>query len=248
MGSEGCSFVRLYPGAPEISKANINSAEHVSSRARRFCGPLNIASSIGWTVYPPIDFDLMWDGSQVYFMFGDYDGWIKVDRALLPDYADMFPQIAPPDAQQCMPMFLEAFPEPGIVQIWTGYAAKTPRGVSTWVRAPINHPMSGHYDVYDAVFATDWWTGGLIVNIRIKKTDVPITFRRHQPLAQILFVDEQYLGTDTSRNVEILAAQPDDAPFWDSFKSNSIRRNSEKRGSYVKELNKQRKMDRERTI
>lgn len=231
------SFFRLYPEAPMLTKANLNSAEHVSTRARRFCAPLNLASSIGWTLYPPIDFDLMWDGSQIYFMFGDYDGWIKVERALLPDYSDMFTNIAPPDAQECMTPFLEAFPEPGVVQIWTGYSAKTPTDISTWIRAPINHPMSGLYDVYDALFATDWWTGGLIVNIRIKKTDVPITFRRHLPLAQLIFLNNDYLLTDSSRIVDTVEVTPDHGNFWDSFKENSLRRNTQKRGSYVRELN-----------
>jgi len=231
-GPRQLQFVRMYAEAPEIVKATANGAEQIPLRARRGCGPLNVASGMGWTIFPPVDFDLMWDGDQIYCQLSGMEEWIKVDRMFLPGHRDVFEAEAPDFAESCAPIFLEAFPEPGVVQIWTGYAIVTPKGWSAWMRAPINQPLSGLYETYDGIIETDWWYGGMIVNIRIRKTDIPIGFRSHLPLATIVPVPQDFVAQDRQWRAETVETAEAAPQFWDRLVENAERRNSEPVGSY----------------
>jgi hypothetical protein len=52
-----------------------------------------------------------------------------------------------------------------MLQIWTGWFARTPPGYALWVLSPINLVPSPHYTMLSGVVATDRWFGPLFNNI-----------------------------------------------------------------------------------
>jgi Family of unknown function (DUF6065) len=79
---------------------------------------------------------------------------------------------------------MTAFPEPGLVQIWSGVIARTKPGWSLLVRPVPNFARSQRYDLFEGIVETDSWFGPLFINVRLKKTDVPIAFDAGMPLFQ----------------------------------------------------------------
>ena len=66
-------FMALYPWAP--------------SRGFQSCEALRTASSFGWYVFPPLDFTLQWDGSQILWTYRGAKAWYPLTSAQFPGAA-----------------------------------------------------------------------------------------------------------------------------------------------------------------
>src|ERR1700760_1244879 len=216
---------------PDPSPASNDLSGEIPARALRFCEPFLVANSAGMLINAPADLDLFWTGSDVLAQFVGMDELILVDRLFLPDYADHWRDIAPADATNVMPPFLEAFPERGVVQIWSGLFMVTGDGTSAWVRGPVNRGVSLGYSIVEGVIDTDWWTGPLFSVIQFHKTDFPVRLKRSQPLLQVIPVDAALLKL-TARDVEAIVVQDAPPHFWNNLVATTMRRNTQPAGSY----------------
>jgi hypothetical protein len=161
-----------------------------------------MASAFGWYVFPPADFDLAWDGADTIWKFGYEDEWTVLDTAQYPDFTRTFNRHCPLDLNDAVPPFLTAGAEPGMVQIWSGLFTKTEPGWSLLVRAPANLPKSHSYEHYEGIIETDKWFGPLFINIRLTKTDIPITFDVGYPLMQVQPVQHSTYSDEVLESVD----------------------------------------------
>lgn len=234
-------FIKVYEPAPDIEPASSDAKDHVPLRGRKFCGPLNVASSVGWYMFPPMEFHLNWDGRNIFAMLEGMEDWMLIDQITFPNFSEEFEAIAGRHGIEGVPPFLDVFPELGVIQIWSGYLAVTDPKNSLWVRAPINMPGSLEFDVFDGVVDADWWRGALIVNIRFHKTDAPVSFKRHRPMGQIFSIPRAVL--EESRNMPFEQHVGLDSlteEDWNLWRQGVDRQLNSKLGSYIHEAKKHR--------
>lgn len=229
-------FGRFFDRAPAITPADPSLFGSIPLRARQHCMPFTEVNAWGYHVFPPINFKIMWDGRQIYWRYGDLKGWLPLVQAHLPHQYDLHQQRAPEGAKRFSPIFLESFPEPGIIQIWSGYVAQTAPDWSLWIRSPVNLPPSPFYDVVEAIVETDWWLGPLVTNLRITKTHAPIEFRTGSPLFQIVPVPRSaYEATRRGGDMATVDPYADwSAEEWSHFQRIFEIRNSGSPGEYAR--------------
>jgi hypothetical protein len=179
-------FMRLAPDAPEPTPADPALGGSIPLRAYQHCIPFTQASGFGWHVYPPIDFSLLWDGNAFVWKPAGAQKWIPLVAAQMPGFSAWFAEHAPAEHRQLEPPFLSAFPEQGVVQVWSGYAARTRRGWSLLIRSPVNAVGNAVYDCLEGIVEHDWWCGPIISNLRFKVADREVRFQRSKPLFQLL--------------------------------------------------------------
>ncbi len=201
-------FFRILPGSSFPQRADKSAGGTLPVRAYRYCEAVRTASAFGWYVFPPADFNLAWDGVDTIWKFGYEENWTVLDSVQYPDYMRTFNRRCPPDLTDAVPPFLTAGAEPGMVQIWSGLFVRTDPGWSLLVRAPANLPKSNNHDHYEGIIETDKWFGPLFTNIRLSKTDIPITFdvgyplMQIQPLQQSTYSEQVFESVDTANGVE----------------------------------------------
>ncbi|MFM2666682.1 DUF6065 family protein [Vibrio mediterranei] len=230
-------FLRVWPESPLPTKAGPSIAGNIPTRAHQFCEPFLAANSMGYLVYPPIDFNLFWDGAQAFVQFLDRDDWILIDKVFLPDSIDIWKEMVDEELLDTLPPFLEAFSERGVLQLWSGYFAETSPGDSLWIRNPINYDRSHSYQIIEGIVETDWWSGPLFTNIEFTKTDVPISFRKDTPFLQVFTLPKTYHDRESIRKVEkgdFIDLVSED--YLQRMKDTASRRNSGKPGSYRRKV------------
>ena len=178
-------FYRVIGEARLPQRADRSAAGTLPARAARYCDAVTAAAAFGWYVFPPMSFDLLWDGADVFWTYTGVEHWMKLDAVQFPHLRERFDSAAPPHMKGCSPPFLTALPEPGTVQLWTGLIARTAAEWSLLVRAPANLPAAGGYVLYEGIVETDRWFGPLFTNLRLTRTDVPVRFRADMPLLQV---------------------------------------------------------------
>jgi hypothetical protein len=196
------------------------------SRGFQYCEALRAASSFGWYVFPPIDFTLQWDGSQIIWTYRGAKAWFPLTSAQFPGYGAVFDRTAPKRLRGFAPPFLTAVPEPGIIQIWTGLMVGSAEDWSILVRPPANLPRSLAFDLYEGIVETDQWFGPLFTNIRLIKTDVPIHFSTETPLVQVQPLHRSAYAEEVSNTfgmVDGLAAFSADA--WSRYEQTIVKPN-----------------------
>ena len=179
------TFYGAVPGCRAPMRADPSVLGTLPSRGFQYCEALRAASSFGWYVFPPIDFTLQWDGSQIIWTYRGAKAWYPLTSAQFPGYQAVFDRAAPKRLRGFAPPFLTAVPEPGIVQVWTGLMVESAEDWSVLVRPPANLPRSLAFDLYEGIVETDRWFGPLFTNLRLVKTDVPIHFSTETPLVQV---------------------------------------------------------------
>ncbi len=183
-------IVKLIPDGRPPKRADRSGAGYLPGRAMRYCDALTSATGYGYWVFPPIDLQLIWDGEQIYWSFGDAAAWLPLSGSSsgavqFPGFSDLFDSKAPVELQGYSPPFLTALPELGGVQIWTGLLARTKPGWSLLVRPPVNLPGIPGLTAWEGLVETDHWFGPLFSNFRITRTDFPVRIRSHAPFLQI---------------------------------------------------------------
>jgi uncharacterized protein DUF6065 len=154
-------------------------------RAYRYCEALASASGFGWYLFPPINFSLVWDGTEIAWTYEGADGWYALRGAQFPGFRQTFEDAAPDPVKALAPQFLVASREPGVVQVWSGYLARTAPGWSLLSRSPANIPKTQGYEHFEGIIETDTWFGPLFSNIRLSRTNAPVEFHTRYPLFQV---------------------------------------------------------------
>lgn len=236
LSSPGFRFFRFYGPAPEIKQADSDLSGAVSLRARRYCAPFTIASSMGWHVFPPLNFSLVWTGSEFYWRFGEIAQWMLCERIYLPGFVDEFQKAAPAGMERNATSFLEIFPEQGAIQVWSGWNASSSPGWNYWSCAPINRPQPSTYRVLNAVIESDVWPGPVLTVLQFLKTDTPVNFRPHRPLFQLVPLPYGVQARAQTSQAEIIPGldaltQTD----WELHNKLYERRNSGQAGLYARD-------------
>ncbi len=176
-------FHQLIDTARPPQRADRSAGGLLPTRAFRFCEPVTTAAAFGWYIFPPMNFSLIWTGEQVAWTFDGAEDWYSLGRAQFPGFANQFDHAAPAGISGFSPPFLAALPEPGVVQVWSGLLARTAPEWSLLLRPPANLPRPG-YDLFEGIVETDRWFGPLFTNVRLTRTDTPVSFEADYPLFQ----------------------------------------------------------------
>ncbi len=162
----------------------------------------------------------MWDGSVgVLWAPEGSESWYPLRAAQFPNFAEHFASIAPEDVRPFAPPFLSTLIEPGNLQIFTGWIARTRPGWSSLIRQPPNLPRFQGMDCYEGLVETDTWFGPLFINVRLTKTDIPIIVRADQPLLQLTPIFRAHYSDELLANVEITTSASDwTNDEWDAFR------------------------------
>jgi hypothetical protein len=222
------TFYGAVPGCRAPMRADASVLGTLPSRGFQYCEALRAASSFGWYVFPPIDFTLQWDGSQILWTYRGAKAWYPLTSAQFPDFQTVFDREAPKPLRGFAPPFLTAVPEPGIVQLWTGLFIESAENWSILVRPPANLPRSLSYDLYEGIVESDRWFGPLFTNLRLIKTDVPIHFSTETPLVQVQPLHRSTYADDVSNRFGLVRGLADfTAEAWSRYEATIVKPNLE---------------------
>jgi Family of unknown function (DUF6065) len=209
-----CQFFRLIPGAPEPRRADRSADGTLPVNAYRYCEAIAGASAFGWYLYPPLNFSLIWDGSEIAWTYEHAEGWYALRGAQYPGFAEVFAKLAPDDLGELAPPFLVQGMLPGVVQIWSGYLARTAPGWALLSRGTANIPRTQGYENFEGIVETDTWFGPLFTNIRLTRINSPVEFHLRRPLFQVQpLLRECY----SEPPFEVLGSEDMKAADWQRF-------------------------------
>lgn len=222
------TFYGAIPGCRAPMRADAAVLGTLPARGFQYCEALRAAASFGWYVFPPINFTLQWDGSQVIWTYRGAKAWYPLTSAQFPGYQAVFSRVAPARLRGYAPPFLSAVPEPGVIQVWTGFFIESAENWSVLVRSPANLPRNLAFDQYEGIVETDRWFGPLFTNLRLVKTDTPIQFSTETPLVQVQPLHRSTYAEETSNNFRVVADPrrfPDEA--WARYEETIVKPNRE---------------------
>ena len=234
------TFYGAVPGIRAPIRADASGLGTLPSRGFQYCEALRTASSFGWYVFPPIDFTLQWDGSQIIWTYGGAKAWYPLTSAQFPGFQAVFDRAAPKRLRGFAPPFLSAVPEPGIIQLWTGLFVESAENWSILVRPPANLPRNLGYEPYEGIVESDRWFGPLFINIRLIKTDVPILFSTEMPVLQVQPLHRSTYAEEVTNcfgMVPALAEFP--AHAWERYEANIVK--PREVGAYAIEVRRRRR-------
>jgi hypothetical protein len=226
------TFYRFIPRARQPIRADASAGGVLSMRGFRYCEPLRTASQFGWYVFPPMDFQLLWDGHEIFWAY-DKKSWSPLTRTHFPGFSKQFDEHAPDDCRGYAPPFLGAGPEPGHVMIWSGWAARTAPDRSLLVRSVPNLPRSSGLDNYEGILEADDWFGPLFVTARLCRTGVPILVRREHPIFAVQPLPRDAYSAQTLDRfavVDSLAELGDEQ--WDRYRQSIVKNQSDPQRRY----------------
>ena len=238
-------FYRVIPTARLPMRADRSALGTMPTRAFRYCDALTSASAFGYYAFAPMELTLLWRGDEIFWRYPGIDEWLPLAAAQYPDLSTIFDAAAPPELRGCAPPMLTKAPEPGVLQIWTGLFARVAPGWSLLVRPPANLPPQGGYAAYEGIVEADRWFGPLFTNIRLTRTDSPISLRSDYPLIQVQAIPRSVYADDAVADVTVC---PDLTSFsaedWDDYNTSIAEPSSRPNrpfGSYAVEARKARK-------
>lgn len=217
-------FYRLIEQARPPQRANRSAAGTLPPRAYRYCEAVTTAAGFGWWVFPPLEFMLLWDGHDIFWQYGGSGEWLPLmSAAQFPGFATEFNAAAPAVLRDSSPPFLTALPEQGTVQLWTGLIARTAPGWHLLVRAPVNLPLSGGFNLYEGIVATNYWFGPLFSVLRLNRTHMPVKLQADYPFLQIQPIQAVDHMDATLRRMELVSGMdallPED---WESYRKTIV--------------------------
>jgi hypothetical protein len=219
-------FYRMLRAAPLPRRAGRDAMGQLPDRAVRYCDASTQASSFGWWLFPPMDFKVMWKSNRILWSWGGRAEWFLLDAAQFPGYAAEFDASVPDEVRGYAPPFLTALPETGVVQIWTGFFARSAPGWSLNVRAPANLEPVTNSLTYEGIVEADVWFGPVFANIRLLRQDEPLHFSIERPILQVQPISRECYG-DAAMNAMSLV--PDLDAFtdldWNDFARTVIEKN-----------------------
>jgi hypothetical protein len=244
-GSPIVTFYRMVDQALAPARADRSGLGSLPTRAYRHCDAVTTAAGFGWHIHPPGDFDLFWDGHQIHWTTEGLEGWLPLGAAQFPHFRTRFDAAAPDDVREHAPPFLTAIQEPGVIQVWTGLAARTAPGWSLLLRPLANLPRHPGYEAYEGVVEADHWFGPLFTNLRLTRTDQIVSFRRDepfiqcQPIPQVAYHDAVLNGVGLVGDLESWADQD-----WRDYHADIVQPNNDpahQAGRYAAEARRRRR-------
>lgn len=238
-------FYRMILDCPAPQRADRSAGGLIPTRAFRYCEPMTTASAYGWYIFPPMDFSVLWDGNDLYWRYADATNWYPLTAAQYPDFSSSFDESCPDTLKGYAPPFISSAPEPGVLKIWSGFIAKTQPDWSLLVRRPVNLPGSQLYEYYEGIIETDRWFGPLFTNVRLTKTDIPVSFKREMPLIQVQPLHRSTYSESILRSFDFTENVDDfTADDWDNYYNTVVAPGtpqSRERGLYAKQSRRARK-------
>src|ERR1044072_9391200 len=221
-------FYRFIPQCRPPMRADRSVGGTLPTRAFRYCEPVASASAFGWYLFPAMDFTVIWDGSSVVWNYGETDDWYPLERAQFPGFKNHFAGIAPEDVAPFAPTFLSYDPHLHMLQIWSGYVARTRQDWSVLVRPIVNASHSEYYQAFDALIETDRWFGPVFTNIRLTKPKMPIRFRTDFPYLQLQPLHRDVYSDATLNDFQEVRSLSElgDAE-WDRFRRTVVKPNTQ---------------------
>ena len=218
-----CRFYRLIPEAPLPQRADRSADGTLPLIAYRYCEAIACASGFGWYFYPPMNISLVWDGTEVFWAYEGASHYAPLRTAQYPDFSEAFRRIAPAGLDGLAPTFLAQGKLPGVVQIWSGYLARTPPGWALLSRGVANLQNPLPFENYEGLVETDTWFGPLFTNVRLLRVGSPVDFHVHRPLFQVQSVPRQSYHNPP---FEVLTPADLTAEDWSRFEE-AIRPNTD---------------------
>ena len=211
-------FKHLVPGGLPPRRATRDAGGTLPVRAIRFCEPVTAASSFGWYVFPPINFQVLFDGVCAVWTYDGAEAWYPLDTAQYPGFAAKFDKAAPHNIRGFSPPFLTMTEDPAILQIWTGLIVRTAPDWSLLLRSVANLPHSPGYQQLEGIIETDHWGGPLFHNIHLVQTGVPVQFSTYRPFLQVQPIHRAHYADTFLDNATVetglQSLTPDD---WDAY-------------------------------
>ncbi len=199
-------FYRLIQQTRPPERADRSALGTLPTRAYRYCDAITSATAFGWYVFPPMDMQLLWDGSDIFWRYKGVAEWLPLQPAAqFPGQSARFDAAAPRTLRGCSPPFLTAIPEPGTLQIWTGLMVRAAPDWSLLVRAPANLPGPGGYTLYEGIIESDRWFGPLFTNLRLTRSHIPICLRADFPLALVQPIPRLAYADETVGAMSLIA-------------------------------------------
>jgi hypothetical protein len=197
-------------------------------RAVRYCEALTSATAFGWWLFPPVEVEMLWDGTEIFWRCDEAPDWMPLlPSAQLPNYGAEFDAIAPEPLKGCSPPFLTALPEPGSVQLWTGLIAQTAPDWHLLVRSPANMQPAGGICLFEGIVETDRWFGPLFTNMRFTRTHMPVRLRSDFPLVLAQPVPRHSYSNDTLDRMHVTAGLSELTPaHWEAYQTSIVEPNS----------------------
>lgn len=194
------------------------------ARAVRYCEAVCSATAYGWWLFPPLDMELVWDGTGIFWRCDGFADWMPLQpSAQMPNYVDEFDAAAPEDLKGCSPPFMTALPEPGLLQFWTGIFAQTAPDWHLLVRAPANMPQIAGIVPFEGIVETDRWFGPVFSNLRFTRTHMPVKLRSDYPLLQVQPIPRHAYSADTLERMEIVPGPRSLTPEeWESYRKGMV--------------------------
>ena len=221
------TFKKIVRSGLPPQRATRDAAGTLPVRAIRYCEPVTAASGFGWYVFPPISFQVMFDGVDVLWTYEGAEGWFPLQSAQYPGFAEEFDATAPESAKGFAPPFLLMTENLSMLQIWTGLIARTAPDWSLLLRAPANLPHSPGYRHLEGIIETDVWGGPLFFNVHLIHTGSPIQFLAHRPFLQIQPVHRRHYADNFLNAMQVdsglQALTPDD---WHAYHHDVVAPNS----------------------
>lgn len=219
-------FHQFIASARSPERADRSAGGTIPTRAFRYCEAVTTASALGWYVFAPLPFSLLFDGTEIGWRCPAFEGYIPLSRAAqFPYLSAKFDEIAPDWAKGFCPPFLSALKEPGMVQIWSGVFARTAPGYNLLARPPANLPRARGYDQYEGMVKADSWFGPLFTNIRLTRTDYPVTFSPSDPLFMAQPVQRVAMSDPLLNSFEVGQVSDFSAGDWQAFRDTVVSRN-----------------------
>jgi hypothetical protein len=248
---------RLYPGmGATIVKANsrlsgpggqCETKRWPLSDAVNKCGPYVHANSLGWWVFPGIDFDAEYLGKNKWNIkvYKQYENEVEEKfYRTLPGYEfeneNGETQIFNPGARDHLAAGTPRAAEPNMLQMWTGAIFRTPPGWCLHVTNPINvgQDHKRPFKVQEGVIESDWMDYDLWTNILVEKQNEKIEFRRNMwpPLAQIVPIRRESYMDKWDVDDRLMQAEDPEWASWQDYNFKKWRQQGKKEPkTYYKE-------------
>jgi len=240
-------FYRLLRTAPQPVRAARDAMGHLPIRASQYCDASAAASSYGWWLFAPMDFSLLWDGRRILWTWGERPDWLLLDAAQFPGYAAEFDATVPRSMRGYSPPFLTALPEPGLVQVWTGFFARSAPGWSLLIRPPANIGPAGNVMTYEGIVESDVWFGPVFANLRLTRKDEPVRLSASTPLLQVQPVQRLSYSDTAMDSMSLVPELEDLTPAdWSDYATTIVRRSQtppDTAGSYAIAARRRRKRE-----
>ena len=110
----------------------------------------------------------------------------------------------PPEMAGAAPNLLSSLPEPGVVQVWTGFFVQTAPGWATQIRPLVNIHTRRDLTVFEAIVETDLFAPcPLFVNIALRATDQEIVIVEEFPLFQMQPVPKEAFQKSKTQQIQV---------------------------------------------